>query len=103
MGSCLVGKDVATPPDDAPALSIADEEWRLRMRPEVEALAGRLFGSNTGIVTSPPQSQHDSIAIPALARPLSESTAKDRVSQALARMDNSKVIAILRAKNEARA
>ncbi|CAE8708839.1 unnamed protein product [Polarella glacialis] len=42
MGSCLVGKDVATSPSDAEALAAAEENWRSKAKPDATALAKRL-------------------------------------------------------------
>lgn len=42
MGSCLVGKDVATAPDDVAGLSAAEVDWRETARPNAVALAARL-------------------------------------------------------------
>jgi len=42
MGSCLVGKDVATSPEDSVALCAAEQEWRSKAKLDAANLAKRL-------------------------------------------------------------
>lgn len=42
MGSCLVGKDVATDPSNEDAMKAAEEEWLSKAKPEAERLAKEL-------------------------------------------------------------
>lgn len=42
MGGCLVGKDVAVPPDDEKALAAAEADWKEKGRPGAVALAAKL-------------------------------------------------------------
>jgi 2-dehydro-3-deoxyphosphogluconate aldolase/(4S)-4-hydroxy-2-oxoglutarate aldolase len=45
MGSCLVGKDVATDPEDKDALSAAEKDWAAKGKPEVSAFASKIFAN----------------------------------------------------------
>eukprot|EP00929_Paragymnodinium_shiwhaense_P014388 TRINITY_DN122292_c0_g1_i1.p1 TRINITY_DN122292_c0_g1~~TRINITY_DN122292_c0_g1_i1.p1 ORF type:complete len:663 (-),score=98.28 TRINITY_DN122292_c0_g1_i1:146-2074(-) len=42
MGSCLVGKDVATDPNDKSALALAERDWVDKCKPEAAAFAQRV-------------------------------------------------------------